>query len=156
MQEIEGNLVDMAWGGAFDVICHGANCFHTMGAGIAKAIAKAFPAAYMADLGTPYGAPSKLGTLSAATIIRQNGKELTIINAYTQYRYGGGHDLDMNALSRALRMVNARFKGKSIGLPRIGCGLAGGDWKEVKQTINRCLPDCIVTVVTLPEGKGQK
>jgi O-acetyl-ADP-ribose deacetylase (regulator of RNase III) len=153
MREIEGNLVTLARDDAFDVIVHGCNCFHTMGAGIAKAIAKAFPAAYMADLDTPYGTTSKLGTISAATIIRQNGKELTIVNAYTQYRYGGGHDLDMTALERVLRLVNARFQGKSIGMPRIGCGLAGGDWEEVKKAIHRCLPDCIVTVVTLP-AKG--
>jgi O-acetyl-ADP-ribose deacetylase (regulator of RNase III) len=35
MKEIEGDLIDLAKRGHFDVVTHGCNCFCTMGAGIA-------------------------------------------------------------------------------------------------------------------------
>lgn len=38
-----------------------------------------------------------------------------------------------------------------IGLPQIGCGLAGGDWNKVKEIIKKELKDCFVTVVIYKE-----
>jgi O-acetyl-ADP-ribose deacetylase (regulator of RNase III) len=46
-----------------------------------------------------------------------------------------------------MRKINHRFKGKHIGLPKIGAGLAGGDWDRIKKIIQSELTDCIVTVV---------
>jgi hypothetical protein len=39
------------------------------------------------------------------------------------------------------------FKGKKIGLPMIGAGLAGGDWDHIKYLIQKELRDCQVTIV---------
>ena len=41
------------------------------------------------------------------------------------------------------------FSGKHIGLPKIGAGLAGGDWNIIKKIIQTELKDCKVTVVIL-------
>lgn len=38
MKEIEGDLIQMALNGDFDIIAHGCNCFNTMRSGIAKTI----------------------------------------------------------------------------------------------------------------------
>jgi len=96
-----------------------------------------FPDAYKTDLRTTKGDKSKLGTFTFVTI---NG--LTIINAYTQYHYGGGGCLfDYNAFERILTQIKDKFPGVRIGLPKIGCGLAGGDWEAVVQIIDRILPD---------------
>ncbi|RYF46165.1 MAG: phosphatase, partial [Cytophagaceae bacterium] len=46
MQIEQGDLVQKAKVGEFDVIVHGCNCFCQMGAGIAKTIKQVFPAAY--------------------------------------------------------------------------------------------------------------
>jgi hypothetical protein len=43
--------------------------------------------------------------------------------------------------------MNSEFKGKHIGLPKIGAGLAGGHWPTIKQMINDGFTDCNVTVV---------
>jgi O-acetyl-ADP-ribose deacetylase (regulator of RNase III) len=43
--------------------------------------------------------------------------------------------------------MNMVFKGKKIGLPMIGAGLAGGDWDHIKYLIQKELRDCQVTVV---------
>jgi O-acetyl-ADP-ribose deacetylase (regulator of RNase III) len=46
-----------------------------------------------------------------------------------------------------MRKMNAIFKGKHIGLPLIGAGLAGGDWEVIKNIIQTELADCNVTIV---------
>lgn len=80
-------------------------------------------------------------------------KTLTVINSYTQYGFGSNHlngtktPLDYEALTLCMRKINHKFKGKHIGLPRIGCGLAGGDWNMVKSIIQKELKNCDVTVV---------
>ena len=78
-----------------------------MGAGIALTIKKVFPEAYQADLKTKKGDRAKLGTYSSVTI-QKNGHQITIINGYTQYHYGGpGNKADYNAIKVPL---NARLK----------------------------------------------
>jgi len=46
-----------------------------------------------------------------------------------------------------MRKINHVFKGQHIGLPKIGCGLAGGDWNIVKEIIQKELKDCNVIIV---------
>ena len=46
-----------------------------------------------------------------------------------------------------LRKINHFYRGKKIGLPLIGCGIAGGDWNMVRAIIQQELKDCDVTVV---------
>ena len=49
MKYIEGDLIQLAKNGKFNVIVHGCNCFNTMGAGIAKMIKDNFIGAWKAD-----------------------------------------------------------------------------------------------------------
>ena len=70
---------------------------------------------------------------------------LTVVNAYTQYQ--PGKNLDYEALTLCMRKINHIFKGKHIGLPQIGAGIAGGDWNRIKTIIQQELKDCDVTVV---------
>jgi len=82
-----------------------------------------------------------------------NVKDLFVVNAYTQYKYGRNHEdgvanpLDYEALTLCMRKINHIFKGKKIGLPQIGAGLAGGDWNRIKAIIQTELKDCETTVV---------
>jgi O-acetyl-ADP-ribose deacetylase (regulator of RNase III) len=164
--EVEGDLIKLALKGSFDVIAHGCNCFSTMGAGIAPQMAKAFGAdKFEMEL---YGKDiNKLGNIDYQTIVlgenttwslsdyknNRDEPELIVVNAYTQYSYGKNHidgtnkPLDYEAFTLCMRKMNLVFKGKKIGLPQIGCGLAGGDWEIVKSIIQKELKDCYVTVV---------
>jgi O-acetyl-ADP-ribose deacetylase (regulator of RNase III) len=145
---VRGDLIQLSLKGEFSAIVHGCNCFCTMGAGIARLIKCAFPDAYKADCSTRRGDKQKLGTCTSAKVTIGTGQELTIINAYTQYNYGRNVvNVDYDALRRCLRWIATRFQGKKIGLPRIGCGLAGGDWKIVSKIIDEELKDCDVTYV---------
>ena len=125
----------MALKGYFDVIVHGCNCYNTMGAGIALSIKKVFPEAYAEDCKTVRGDRNKLGSISTATIQR-NGRQLTIVNAYTQYRYRGeGVLVDYDALRSSFAEIKSQFSGSRIGYPLIGAGLARGNWEQIELII---------------------
>lgn len=137
MKTIHGDLLALAADGVFDVIVHGCNCQCTMGAGIAKSIKAQFPAAYSADLQTQKGSRDKLGTISTATVEFENGHELTIVNAYTQYHWRGrGVLVDYDAVRSAFRQIKIQFSGRRIGYPRIGAGMAKGDWNVISKIIS--------------------
>lgn len=135
METIKGDLLQLALDGRFDVIVHGCNCMCQMSAGIARSIKKMFPEAYEADQQTVAGDRSKLGTITTADVSR-GGSSFTIVNAYTQYDYRPpGPNLDYDAIRSAMREIKRRFSGKRIGYPKIGAGLAGGDWQRIAKII---------------------
>ena len=43
--------------------------------------------------------------------------------------------------------MNNIFKGKRIGLPMVGAGIAGGDWSKIKKIMRKTLVDVHLTVV---------
>jgi len=132
-----GNLLDYAETGKLNVIVHGCNCFHTMGAGIAKEIKKRFPNAYEADTNhTQKGDKSKLGFYTWSIYETINAKEFFIINAYTQYNYGKGKHIDYAAIKNVFKLIACNFPTSIIGYPKIGAGLAGGDWSIIEKIIN--------------------
>jgi O-acetyl-ADP-ribose deacetylase (regulator of RNase III) len=130
---IQGDLIKMAKNGDFDVIVHGCNCFCNMGKGIAAQIKKEFPDAYRADTYTERGSKTKLGGLS---FVRMK-EGLVVVNAYTQYDYRGSEpNIDYTALRSAFKKIKKEFAGRKIGYPKIGAGLAGGDWNVIKEIIS--------------------
>jgi len=135
MKIVSGDLVKLALEGRFQVVIHGCNCFCTMGAGIAKTISNVFPEAHAADLATEKGSRAKLGSYSLATVER-GGRALTIVNGYTQYQWRGPRNADYDAVRAVMRRVKQEFSGCSIGYPRIGAGLAGGDWSIIALIID--------------------
>jgi len=144
MKTISGDLLQLAMAGEFDVIVHGCNCFHMMGAGIAKSVADCFPEAFEADKATKRGDRAKLGTISYAKVQRGSPTsydidgflEVYVVNAYTQFH--GGANVDYGALRSCFRAVADRFRhdGVSIGYPMIGAGIGGGDWSRIAPIID--------------------
>lgn len=164
---IKGDLIQKALAGEFDVVAHGCNCFCTMGAGIALQFKEKLKANKASAEGWGKGDFTKLGNLSAIALCLEDGqyatkgdydqilssfeklgvKSVTVINAYTQYK--PGRNLDYEALVLCMRKINHLFKGKHIGLPWIGCGIAGGDKTRVEQILREELKDCDVTICEL-------
>ena len=166
MNRIDGDLIRLAKEGKFDVIAHGCNCMSTMGAGIAPQMAKAFGCdRFEMELG---GRDiNKLGNIDYQTFVlgektiwsledaknNRNEPELTVVNVYTQYNYGRNHydgataPFDYEAFTLGMRKINSIFGGKHIGLPKIGAGLAGGDWERIEKIIETELWFCEVTIV---------
>ncbi len=132
----EGDLLAFALDGAFDVILHGCNCQCQMGKGIALSIKKQFPEAYVADCATPKGDAAKLGTVSVASIERGE-RRFDIVNGYTQFHWRGeGVLADYDAIRNVMKAIKARYAGRRIGYPKIGAGLAGGDWQIIAAIID--------------------
>jgi len=147
MKTIKGDLIQLALSGKFDLIVHGCNCFHTMGAGIAKVVANAFPEATEADRQTDFGDAAKLGTISTAKIERGN-YEFVVANAYTQHDWRGrGRKVDYDAISQCFKEIASKYPSSRIGYPLIGAGLAGGDWSIIKTKIENELTGLDHTLV---------
>jgi O-acetyl-ADP-ribose deacetylase (regulator of RNase III) len=157
IKKIKSDLIFLSLKGRFDVIVHGCNCMCTMGAGIAKQIKLHFPKAWEVDKRTKRGDKSKLGNYTKADIILQipDGKgyknqDLVVINAYTQYDYKWHNNeppVDLMAIEEVFTKINYDFKGKKVGIPLIGSGLAGGDWDLIQSIIERVTPDIDLTIV---------
>lgn len=160
MKIIKGDLIKLAEEGKFDVIAHGCNCFCTMSAGIAPQMARAFGCNYftLEDPKTS-GDINKLGQIDFIKYELEDSEGYSlnqyvyVVNAYTQYGFGRNHSngterpLDYTALELCFKKMNYIFKGKHIGLPWIGCGLAGGAKHLVERLIELCFTDCEVTIV---------
>lgn len=147
MKRVKGDLIQLALANEFDVIVHGCNCFCAMSQGIARQIRKTFPKAWDADRETASGDRSKLGRYSLARI-HVNGLDLVVVNGYTQFRFDGtGVLADYQAIETLFGALKADFSGKRFGYPRIGAGLAGGDWDTIRRIIDRAMDGEDHTVV---------
>jgi O-acetyl-ADP-ribose deacetylase (regulator of RNase III) len=129
LKHTQGNLLDLAEAGEFDVVVQGCNCFNTMGGGIAREIRERYPHVAKVDAFTQRGDYTKLGTWTSENVIVKNGTvTFDIINAYTQYNMSTGEDLfEYIAFAMVLQKLEKVYGSKRIGLPYIGMGLAGGD-----------------------------
>lgn len=159
----QGNLLDMFEEGQFDLIAHGCNCEMNMSGGIAQQIAQRYPQAVQADYLSValWGTNEVLGKYTISRVMdygKSKAKERHIVNLYTQL--WAGNDFRLNALIDSLRMLNRQeaknrggflkrliTKKRTIGLPLIGCGIGGGDWKQVEAVFQSCLSEFNVTVV---------
>ncbi|MGL5071451.1 MAG: macro domain-containing protein, partial [Aeromonas salmonicida] len=140
MDIVEGDLLELALNGKFDVIVHGCNCFGVMDGGIAKRIKSIFPEAYAVDLRTRRADIEKLGDYSVVKIIRGE-VSFYLVNAYTQYDHQDAQHIHVsyNAIRKVFEKIGNDFNGFSIAYPKIGAGLGGGDWNVIKEIINKSL-----------------
>jgi O-acetyl-ADP-ribose deacetylase (regulator of RNase III) len=140
-----GDLIEAAKSGEVNLIAHGCNCYNTMGSGIAPLVARAFPRAYEADQETEKGSKAKLGK---ATFAYDYDHKCWVFNLYSQFGYWGRNrgqvDLSYEALEDAIdfmRDIGFNRETLKIGLPKVGAGLAGGDWKIIERIIKERLVD---------------
>lgn len=130
------------------------NCFCRMGRGIAPLLAKVNPDVRTVDNNTKVGDRNKLGTFSVARGVSD------LYNVYGQYHWSKfkealSRNTDYKALEQGLIKVREDICGqmgdindtRTLGLPLIGCGLAGGDWKGVvKPMIKEIFEGCGIDV----------
>lgn len=148
METVKGDLIQLALNGKFDVIAHGCNCFSTQKSGIAKQMAEVFfTNEFPMEVDSRAFPINKLGCIDWDTHVVEDNF-LSVVNCYTQYQYGTDKaHADYEAIALCMRKINILFRGKHIGLPMIGAGLAGGDWTRISAIINQELKDMKVTIV---------
>lgn len=136
-------------------VLHGVNCQGVMGSGVAKAIREKWPKVFaeyqhmvetemMKKDAHPYQLLGKFQEVQ----LDQSGlfadqHPHTIVNLFTQENYGydGRAYADLNAInsslldwSRSLPIVRGWY---SAAIPKIGCGLGGCEWHDVKRIVDR-------------------
>ena len=119
-----------------NAIIHQANCYHTMGAGIAKRIRTVYPEAFKADCDTIRGDINKLGTFSVA--YTKDGSY--IYNLYGQHKFGRDKRYtNYEAVYTGLSSIKEHMIDntiKSVNIPmKMGCNNAGGSWKVINTII---------------------
>lgn len=140
MKYVVKNLITAIEDNEVDIVVHQANCHHTMGAGVASELANKYPAVLVADLKTKKGDKEKLGKYSYT--ILENGTY--VFNLYSQFDYFSFDDrlTSYDALYDGLRQIFNIYAiknvaGGKVGLPKIGAGLARGNWEIIEFLIKK-------------------
>ena len=145
--EIQGDIRDTD----IQYIAHGVNCQGKMGSGVAKALFTLWPKVRSQYLDfhkhnihiVINGTEDFLGVVQFIDCL-----DKTILNMFTQnyYGYDGKLYLSYEALRECFENI-MKFDVTELAIPRIGCGLAGGDWEKVKEIINDVTKDKIKVTV---------
>lgn len=133
------------------IVCHQVNCLGVMGAGLAKQMREKFPLMYLEYKRLCYSTADKkslLGEVLTHSVI-YNGYEYTIANLFGQVQIGTSRCYtNYDALRKALQTVRhiaSPLPGRAAWRVRVpykmGCGLAGGDWKVVRSIVQEELAD---------------
>lgn len=133
------------------VIAHVCNDKGYWGAGVAVAIGERWPEAedkffrWKSYTNNPaalaeFALPSfSLGNICYALVDTENDVHVCNMIAQRGVRGKGNPvPLDMDALQQCLLKLaqDAKFDGKDVIMPKIGSGLAGGDWEEISVMVD--------------------
>lgn len=129
---IKGDLLSVKTG----IIAHGCNAQGVMGSGVAKAVRAKYPDAYSSYRTFCKNEEDKSRLVGRTSWYNPNHK-LFIANCITQNFFGGDGALyvDYEGLAECMLHLNYVNAGLSIHMPKIGCGLGGGDWNVVSKII---------------------
>lgn len=134
-----------------DIIAHGCNAVGGFGSGVAGQIAKRYPRVKNAYMLRHREGGHELGEVQF--VYAEPGSGQYIANCITQFNYlpRGVCHADYEAIRTAMTRVKnwAKPKNWSIAIPKIGAGLAGGDWKIIEDILEEVFEDYEVTVYTL-------
>ena len=125
------------------MLVHGCNAQGVMGSGVAKTFKDLYPGAYakyQEDVVKFSSIPrDRLGNVSYFFAIDRNETEVILCSAITQENYGrdGSRYVSYEAIFDSFRDIfNVAFSGSmDVVMPKIGCGLGGGDWFVVSSII---------------------
>lgn len=143
---VEGDLL----ASDIKVIAHGCNCLGAMGSGIAKQIRAKWPNVYEV-----YNLKYRVMGLELGTILPvQTLDNRIIVNCMTQQFCGndGALYVDYDAIANCISAINNNvdsWEVTEVGFPKIGAGLAGGDWNIIESIIIKNAKNFLPIVYTL-------
>jgi O-acetyl-ADP-ribose deacetylase (regulator of RNase III) len=150
-REVEGDLFDRKWG--FDAIGHGVNLEGVMGSGIAPSFRRLSETMY-----GNYRVICQQGLMKPGAVypyyVEENIGEygqpdpFWIYNCATQVKQGPNANYVLIALAAHHMLDHALHNNiRSIGIPRIGCGIGGLEWERVSYILQSIFePNKFVTL----------
>jgi O-acetyl-ADP-ribose deacetylase (regulator of RNase III) len=117
------------------VIAHGCNCSGGFGSGFAKAVATRYPDVRLSYLHRFNTRGWKLGEVQVIGVGDGSGR--IIANCATQQRYGRpdeGPYVSYPAIREVIRNLSRSWP-QGFAIPKIGAGLAGGNWDIISKII---------------------
>ncbi len=117
-------------------IAHGCNCSGGFGSGFAKAVKDRYPSVREGYLHRFNTRGWKLGEVQLIGVGDGSGR--VIANCATQQKYGPkdqGPYVSYIAIREVFRNLAQSFPG-GFAIPKIGAGLAGGNWDIISEIIN--------------------
>lgn len=127
-------------GDKYSVICHCCNALGAWGKGFVVPLGKKYPIAREKYLEFIKASKpeDRLGSVSFARAT-DNIIVANIIGQFYTYPKDGKIPLDYEALEKGFKFIINIFKMHkmplTVHMPKIGCGLAGGDWNVVEKII---------------------
>lgn len=145
IEEIQDNLLETDC----QVIAHGVNCQGVMGSGVARALYEKWPRVkekyldFFINNNAGIDGENFLGEMDIVLVDRKTNK--MVANCFTQQYFGndGRKYLDYDALKQCMQDLCWFCKNSEINeiaIPKIGCGLAGGDWNITKEILEDIFP----------------
>ena len=142
------------------IIVHGVNCQGVMGAGFALTIKNKFPKAYedyqkisKRSEEEPKELLGEICVSNASPERKVSDLQTYVIHAFIQERYGRNLEVryvSYDAVDKAMKHIKMWYDGHelttTIGMPKIGSGLGGGDWNVIEAIINHRLKNISVLV----------
>lgn len=142
--------------GRESVILHQVNCCGVMGAGIAATVKKRYPNVFESYLnhlgsfnsewiGNKLAHVNALGTIDVVPV--DDNSIIAVVNVFGQVLYGRTRKYtDYDALLCAFEHLRIVFSDVDVEFhfPKLGCGLAGGDWQIVESIIESKLDTSIL------------
>lgn len=132
-------------------IAHGVNCQGVMGSGVAKVLLDKYPEVRSKYLRS-YERMERMMLESTeemlGTVQFVDCRDKIVLNMFTQDRYGYDNKqyVSYEAIKDCFEGLTKYFSENNseivtIAIPKIGCGLAGGEWDVVEKIINEVTGD---------------
>ena len=133
--------------GDYEAIVNPVNCVGVMGAGLAKEFRKRYPAMFLAYQSECKKERVSIGVCLVWDTDVPNPKYVVNLPTKIHWKDSSEYEyirLGLVSLESYIRNNNI----KSIGIPALGCGLGGLDWKELRPLFDKYLSDldCSITV----------
>ena len=150
-----GNVLDALDNGDVDIVAHGVNCMGGFGSGIAGEIAIRYPIVRTHYIQQYFGQMGWQLSQIQFIHIDEDPHGKIIANCATQYAYGKSSfcHADYKAISSVMQKLYLKCASEKrvLGIPLIGAGLAGGDWKIIERIISEIFTNYDINVYKLQE-----
>lgn len=131
------------------LIIHQCNAQNVMGSGVAKAIRDKYPHVYE-EYRTKFEFIPKAKRMGLVQVVEiDNGR--SICNLIGQYHYLPRtiRHTSYDALTQGFEQIKRDYPKEDVALPKIGCGLGGGNWKIVSAILESVFDDRNIYVYEL-------